>query len=319
MRTFPFLSIAFSLMVLTACGSVPSSATITFIGIAEGTLQTDVQLLKFSDMFERKNQSLIGAVSLSEPMDGATVVGTWFSPDDRSMPLGRTTILLQSGATLARFSFANSKNWEASPYMLDVRLQAPERKSITKEVASGSVHFFIGMEKGQIKEYSKNYLVSQERERVKTSQQQAKDQADQVLLNRAQEFLRAPSAVLAASKDLTDDGKPESLFVDTHDLPADASAPASLIYSAAVLEFALMDSSGSVLVSLTANGLKIGDRLIIHPSASPVVLTILQSSIISMTWNHRGKECSLDLLPEQHSWIVRPMNNDGACDAALSH
>ena len=111
MRTLPSLSIAFSLVVLTACGSVPPPPSIKFIGIAEGTLQTDVQSLKFSDIFERKTRSIVGAVSLSKPMDGATVVGTWFSPDDRSMPLGRTNILLESGATLARFSLANANDW----------------------------------------------------------------------------------------------------------------------------------------------------------------------------------------------------------------
>ena len=70
------------------------------------------------------------------------------------MPLGRTKIVTESGARIARFSFANKLEWEAAPFKLIVRAWPEEDMAKT---TSGSVQFFVGMNEEDIQAYSEEY------------------------------------------------------------------------------------------------------------------------------------------------------------------
>lgn len=140
-----------SLLLLTACGSADLQPVINFIGVATGALATDLSSLHFSDRFAVTDRQLVGVAGFSHIEEGSTVQATWFSPDDRHMPLGRTSIVAESGATIVRFSFASSKNWQPAPYML--RIDAMTSRGERQFIGTGSLQFFIGQSDADIAAY----------------------------------------------------------------------------------------------------------------------------------------------------------------------
>lgn len=135
---------------------------IEFIGASTGTLTTDLKELKFKDRFETDEHQIVAVVSFAQIEQGSIVQATWFSPDDRRMPLGRKEIVTQSGAKLARFSIATTEDWKPAPYMLDIRAMTGEgEKQLT---ATGSIHFFIGMDDDEVQEYWTEYQAYQDQQ-----------------------------------------------------------------------------------------------------------------------------------------------------------
>ena len=127
---------------------------ISFIGMGTGTLATDLRTIRFQTTFDVSEQQLLGVVGFSSITDGTAVQATWFSPDERSMPLGRTTIQTESGASVARFSFASKDPWKKAPYLLRIDVETKKGAIYT---ASGSIPFYIGMSEEEIGAYRKEF------------------------------------------------------------------------------------------------------------------------------------------------------------------
>jgi hypothetical protein len=150
-----FLALSVLALLLAGCRGAVEKPTILFIGVGSGTLATEASAVQFRDRFSPQEHNILGVVALEKPSDGVSVQATWFSPDDRRMPLARRTIEMASGATVARFSFANSVDWESAPYMLQVITRAGEGEEAKTD--SGSVRYYIGMEDSEIAAYLKEF------------------------------------------------------------------------------------------------------------------------------------------------------------------
>ncbi len=169
---FPLLSALF----LAGCSGGPAEPPqINFIGIGTGTLATDVNRIHFTQTFQPTDTQLVAVVSFAYVEKGTTVEATWFSPDERVIPLGRTQIVTASGAHIARFSFASKQPWKAAPF--EVRIDAISGTDATMKTASGSLPFFIGMKDADIKTYLDEYAIWQQNERKKTEASDAAEQA----------------------------------------------------------------------------------------------------------------------------------------------
>lgn len=157
MRSLRSALIIGTLFVLAACGEQPvHQPAISFIGIGTGTLSTDLNAIRFTRSFTVKQTQLVAVVSFDEVDDGSTVQASWFSPDERLPPLGRTSIVTQKGATNARFSImSNQGPWKPSPYL--VRIDITSGHGNRHKTASGSLSFFIGMKDKDIRAYEHDY------------------------------------------------------------------------------------------------------------------------------------------------------------------
>ena len=158
MRAIPtFAGLLLATTLCTACLSQKLNESPTpvleFLGMSTGTLTTELSKLTFRDTFTITQHELVGVASFKSIADNTKVQATWFSPDERTMPLGRTIQITQSGAKVIRFSITARTNWKPAPYTL--RLDALGSKgNIT---TSGSTLFFIGMKEQEIQEYFKEY------------------------------------------------------------------------------------------------------------------------------------------------------------------
>lgn len=130
---------------------------ISFIGISVGTLATPINQLTFRDRFTVNDRQLVALVSFEQITDGSEVWATWFSPDDRAMPIGRKTVFTQSGATLLRFTIASQDAWKPAPYALRVDAFAPHKPGERPLTATGSTQFFIDMTEREVGEYRAAY------------------------------------------------------------------------------------------------------------------------------------------------------------------
>lgn len=159
--------------MLVSCASTPAKPVITFLGVGSGTLTSQLESVTFTDRFDPKQRGLIAVVGFRDTHDGMPVEATWFSPDDRRMPLGRTTILLASGANIARFSIASTVDWQKAPYMLQVYARSGEGEEA--QVASGSLSFFMGLSEKEIEDYRKEYAAwkVEEAEIIRKAQEEA--------------------------------------------------------------------------------------------------------------------------------------------------
>ena len=126
---------------------------LSFIKISKGNLETPIDSLVFANTFEPIDRNLVGVVGFSAIPSGSTVQATWFSPDDRTMPIGRETIVTSDAVDVVRFSIAPSEDWKPAPYLLDIRAWSTD----PLRAATGSTHFFIGLDDGQIEVYQKEY------------------------------------------------------------------------------------------------------------------------------------------------------------------
>lgn len=154
--------------------SAEQKPVIQFIGMSVGTLETSLDALEFTEKFDTTDHTLVGAVQFAEVLEGTKVQATWFSPDERRMPLGRTTIITESGAMVARFSINSDVDWTPTPYLL--RIDAMYGEGEAMQTASGSTHFFIGMNDEEITSYHEEFRVWNEQKEKQRFEQEKKDQ-----------------------------------------------------------------------------------------------------------------------------------------------
>lgn len=262
--------------VLSACSAVPPP-DIAFIGVASGTMLTAREDLRFGERFPAAIHSIIGVAALKQPANGARVQATWFSPDDRRMPLGRRMIMLESGATVARFTLTNTENWVPAPYMLDIRVYAPGKPDeAVVETGSGQVQFFVGMNEKAIAAYGEEFKEYQVRESEIRLIEQTKNEETNTIISSARLALGAPKAILALTADLTGDTSPEFVILDTGGQPAFVPSPGpSPLLSATVRGFAIFSGSGDNMITRTDG---------------PLVVVILPSGTISITKDGKTEE-----------------------------
>jgi hypothetical protein len=143
-----------------------TSPVLSVIGISKGTLETPLEELQFSERFDVADRNLVGVAVFKNVVDGTHVMATWFSPDERTIPLGRSTLIIASGATIVRFSIGAPGTWKPSPYQLRIDAAVPLKPTPSPlekarrwvapppRTASGSVRFFIGMTDAQVQAYN---------------------------------------------------------------------------------------------------------------------------------------------------------------------
>ncbi len=288
---------------LSACGSDSVKPTINFLGIGTGTLSTDVRSIHFSQTFKPTDQQLVGVVSFAQISEGTTVQATWFSPDDRAMPLGRTSIVTQSGAKIARFSFTSTELWRPAPYAL--RIDAISGTQENVQTASGTISFFIGMKDDEIGKYLQEYADWKEEERKKREVFTAKEQAEQALTKKAATILSVPTAAIVLRSDFTGSGSLQYFIVgqtkEEAAMPPGGGSP-GVLYSGTPKGFVIMDGSGALLL---ASGEIVKGKHIIRdsvrtittelPMVGDVQVAVLPSGTISMTWLEKKKTCTMEV------------------------
>lgn len=307
-RLLPLLFVTVVCTGLASC-TTDSPPVISFIGIATGTLVTDLNTMQFKSTFDPQDRNLVGVVGFEHIQQGSTVQATWFSPDDRRMPLGRTSIVTQSGATIARFSFASKDPWVPAPYMLQIDVYTGEGDSMRS--ATGSVQFYIGMNDEEISSYRKEFAewkTVEETQRAEWEQQQ--EQFQQLLATiRQREGFDHSLALLRT--DLTGDRSEDYVIadIDTETEQAPPGGPGVLL-SATVGRFAIVDHSGSTLLSVNDTD---GKRTVsslnavlsdILPTTDEIQLTVLPSFSVSLYWPKKTEICFIELDPVAGGYAI---------------
>lgn len=289
-------------LFLVGCGvSNADKPSIRFIGVSVGTLETEADSLQFADRFETKDQNIIGLVMFEKPMNGATVQATWFSPDDRRMPLGRTSIDMGSGATIARFSFASKEPWQPAPYQLRIDAMLGEGES--QQTASGSFTFYIGMKQTEIDRYLNEYEAWKKVDDEKRAAYEARMQQEQKIVDDAKEMLQAEFASIVLQSDFTGDGMVDYIIGTTKEeevMPPGGGGP-GVLASASVDQFLLREGSGALLLSLQSErrGRKVytasGAITEAFSDSGPIQVTVLPSKTFSLSWAEKNQMCSFEL------------------------
>lgn len=296
-------------LLLCACTSDAVQPKLSFIGVATGTLVTDLNALAFSNMFRTDDRNLVAVVGFEEVEEGTTVQATWFSPDDRNMPLGRTSIVTQSGATIARFSFVSNDPWTPAPYMLQVHAFTGEGDDMRS--ATGSVSFFIGMNDRQIAQYRQEFENWKAVESVHRAEWE-REQADfQQLLARIRKELSFEYGAVLLRTDLTGDQSEDYVIADKAEAAAQTEA-VGVIASSDVGRFAVVSHSGSVLLAVRDDGKKriaesLGVRLTdILPSGDATMqLSVLPSFALSLYWPRGDAEvCFAEFEPSGGGYVL---------------
>ncbi|MFH1671108.1 MAG: hypothetical protein ABIA92_06050 [Patescibacteria group bacterium] len=252
------LFLLLTVLLLSACTPVAQKPFINFIGISSGTLATNLDELEFTDSFDVIQRNIVAVISFSEVAAGTNVQATWFTPDDRRMPLGRKNIIVESGATIARFSLASKEDWTPAPFMLDIRAQSGEGE--TAKTASGQIHFFIGMTDTQKDEYKEEFSAWKEHEEIKRKEYERKQQQENQLLLGVQTHLNAPEAGIGFRYDLIGDTDEELIIIDPMpEEPFFGATATGAVFSADVDQISIIDQSGSTIFSLKQEG---GDHLV---------------------------------------------------------
>lgn len=311
-RTFLLLS---TTCLLGACSNAVVQPELNFIGIGSGTLVSDVNTIQYTQTFDPSARSLIAVVSFAKIMDGSTVQATWFSPDDRSMPLGRTSIVTKSGATLARFSFVSKENWQPAPYQLRIDVQSGEDPT-TMKTASGSLAFFIGMKENEIKAYLSDLAAwkrEDERKRAILTDQQKKEQD---ITDSAQKLFGSAGAMIALRTDFIGSKQDQYFIVGQNeedlDAPPMGGGGPGVLYSGVPQGFAITDQSGSLILAMGETVKK--NRIIrdnkttlssILPKSGDLQVVVLPSHTIAITWQNTDKKsCTIELRPDGDTFVV---------------
>ena len=272
----------------------------SFLGISEGTLETTYDDMEFTQKFAVTQRNLVGVVGFSHIQQGSTVQATWFSPDDRNMPMGRTSIQIASGATVARFTLSSVEDWEPSPYMLDIRAWTGEGEQ--RKTASGSVQFFIGMADEEIREYLETYEEWQRRQQEKQAAARAESEREQELTAQAKDTMKSPIAVLGLKHDLTANGGMEYVFLDTRDQqPLTESATPSVLLSGEVRQMYLVNAKGDAILSVLGDGTKrvakTGDAVLreLNLRNDSFTVTVLRAGTVVLGWQEKSAQCTVEL------------------------
>lgn len=269
-----------SAMLLTACTRT-AGPRIAFLGMSTGSLLQPAETLAFTDAFRTTDRELLGVVNLDRPADGGRVVGQWYMPDDRSPPVGQSAVALQSGATLARFSFASRTDWQAGPRMFKAFVYDEDIAADpdARPVASGSLHFFIGMTPEEIARYGAAYTEWQRRDREKRSAIHVESVHEERILQWMRDALDAPEAILGARWDLTGDELPEYVVLDTRGLPPLEMTEFPIILSQPVRTFALANHTGEMVIGIRE---KKGKRELIEGKQSIAELPLKESAMVTL-------------------------------------
>ncbi len=285
-------SLVLGLSVLIGC-TPTTDPTIKFMGISPGGMQSTLEELKFGDRFSEDIKEFVAVVALENAQDGTNVQATWFSPDERSMPLGRTTIVTQSGATIARFTFATTQEWNPFPYKLMVDVMNPET---TKVSASGSLQFYIGMTDAQITQYQKEWTEYSNRFEEQKAAMKAEGEFEQALAASTEKTFASP-AILALKKDLLGDTENEYVFVDTAGQPPFMPAQsATLQMEGTANQFVVVHADGTQVLSMLLKGRKSevrsGDKVLTSiPVTTGVKVSLLATGTWVLQWEASGKNC----------------------------
>lgn len=300
------LLLLFPLLLLTACAS-GGQPVISFIGIATGTLTTDLQHLQFRDRFTVTDHQLVAVIGFRQVGEGTTVQATWFSPDDRRMPLGRTQIVTQSGATITRFSFASTRDWEAAPYMLQIDAFTGEGESMRS--ATGSLSFYIGLKEEDIAAYQKDFAEWKKAEASERAKWEAIENAKKAIVQKVTDQVPMENAVIAFQRDLTGDDREEYVIQESEAGPGMGGAP-GVLFTGAVRQAAIADGSGAVLLSIAekgrkrvigSNGTVLADDL---PKEGDIQFTVLPSFTISLSWTDDEQECFAEIEPSEKGYAM---------------
>jgi hypothetical protein len=315
MRRWSVLCVSFcsAALLLSACSlGQPRQPQINFIGIGTGTLTTDVNSIKFRSTFSPKERQLVGVVSFSQIDSGTTVMATWFSPDDRTIPLGRTQINTQKDAHIARFSFASRQDWRAAPYML--RIDAIAGSGKYQRAASGSVSFFIGMRDADIKAYIQDYTDWQKAQAKENAKLSAQQQLEQTFTTKVSTLLQVPAASVALRTDFTGGGKTDYFITGSasQDNTPEGGGGPGVLYSGTPLGFAVVDGSGNLLLigGEQSNGKRIvrdASQTIVDnlPAKGDLQVVVLPSASIAITWSDATqKSCTVEIHAGSNSHFV---------------
>lgn len=282
------LSLLFAAAVsITACTPKEPSPAINFIGISTGSVVTDLEELEFSETFPTSIRNILGVVSFAEVQNGTKVQATWFSPDDRRMPLGRHTIEVESGANVAKFSIARQEDWNAAPYMLDIRAFIGEGEE--QKTASGQVHFFVGMTDEEIAAYKEEYNTWFEAERAKRETAQVEQAKRDASVEVAKMQLESDTAGMAYNYEL---GETAIILVvdpfSEDDVMNAFPTQTGALFSIAADNFAIMDNEKNTLLlakkdgnttnitngtTFIAQGITADDQLTIHAMPDSILFT----------------------------------------------
>lgn len=259
MKRFLFLCTA--LLCTAACTSAPKfQPVISFVGIGTGTLATDVSDIQFQDRFDLTDHNLIAVVAFSTVSDGTQIQATWHSPDDRTPPLGRKIITTESGATVARFTLANSVDWTPAPFYLDIYATAGEGENAL--VATGSLHFYIGMTDAEISKYKTEYENWQKEEAEKRKVYEAEQKHGEEVLAKVRKVLNSEDAGIVTQYDLGSEGEQKYIIVDP--VPEFPGGNPTSLLTVDAEKFAVADYNGSIILSAQKKG---GDAVITTDTA----------------------------------------------------
>lgn len=291
MRTYRF-AVPLIALLLTGCAGA-GKPVISFIGIGTGTLATDLNTVQFGQTFKTTDTSLVAAIAFDYIADGTRVQATWFSPDDRSMPLGRTEITTESGAQVARFSFGSREEWKPAPYMLIIDAQSGQGETMKR--ATGSLSFFIGMEDDDIRAYLEDFQKYKQEESAQIAEYQAEADAKSKLIERVSNELGFKHGSLVYEGNLLGDEGIEYV-IDDKEEPQPFMGSPGVQYTGTVSNAAVINASGATIFAITDGEARSGDQTLFDELPSgDVQMTILPSSTISLSWQDGEKTCSVDL------------------------
>ncbi len=299
MKKFALLAIA---LTLSGCGKVVSPGEIGLLGVASGTVEDSVEELAFGNQFAVSDRNLIAVVGFKEALDNGTVQATWFSPDDRRMPLGRKNIELGSGANIARFTLQSTEDWKPSPFKLIIRLYQDLGTGEQTVTASGSVQFFVGMEEDDIRTYLEELAEYDRRKADERTVREKATEQDEYLMSEAKILFDSKDAIIATRFDFDGDESADLIIADRAGLEEMNLFPtAPILFQEPVQQFTIVSHSGDELLSLVQDGRsKVlstrGKELLKLPSSTIGVL-LLSSGTLSLTWEEDDrKSCSAELV-----------------------
>ena len=301
MKSPSLFLLSLSCVFLGACSLQKSDQPVLgFIGIGTGTLATNLQQIQFRDRFTTEERELVAVAAFEKIRGGSTVMATWFSPDERRMPLGRTTIAIESGATVARFSFASKVPWEAAPYQLRIDAMTGEGERV--KTASGSISFYIGLSDSDVAAYQQEFAAWQQADAAARASWDVRTREQENRLQQAKKLVRAKFGSLLLEHDLTGDGQKEYVYGMTKEeqmMPPGGSP--GVLASADVDQLVVLDSSGVSLLMLRAKGgkrvLTAGEEMLSKEitGAGTVHVTFLPTGTCSLTWQEKSASCTLEV------------------------
>ena len=293
-------------LLVTACGPKPEQAEISFLGIASGTLKTPLNELAFKDRFNTDETNLVAVVAFGESVDETDVQATWFSPDDRKMPLGRKSITMESGATIARFSFATRDEWQKSPFMLDIRTKTGEGEEAKS--SSGQLHFFVGLDDKQIVAYNDEYSAYKDHEAEKKKMYAMKKEKEESARDKVRLRLNASVADIGHRYDVNGDGEEELIIIDPPtDEPFMGATETGAVFSADVDKFSITNLSGSTVletreekVSSVLYGIQ-GPLETSVPKGEETHLVLFEDSV-TISWEEDKTNCT-QIFTFDENWV----------------